>query len=98
MLWGSPVIPQKVLQGGFGGLQVSYYLCIEILHTMTDMLIYTDLASLIELYRNNDLPQDQMAFPYRQPSGTTAWVHRDELRKQLALQGAYPQANTQKGK
>lgn len=65
---------------------------------MTDMLIYTDLASLIELYRNDDLPADQMAFPYKQPSGTTAWVHRDELKRQLALGTAYPQANTQKGK
>jgi hypothetical protein len=65
---------------------------------MTDMLIYTDLNSLIELYKNDDLPIDQMAFPYRQPSGTTAWVHRDELKKQVALQAAYPQANTQKAK
>jgi hypothetical protein len=65
---------------------------------MTDMLIYTDLNSLIELYKNDDLPIDQMAFPYRQLSGTTAWVHRDELKKQVALQDAYPQANTQKAK
>jgi hypothetical protein len=65
---------------------------------MTDMLIYTDLNSLIELYKNDDLPADQMAFPYRQPSGTTAWIHRDELRRQLSLQVAYPQANTQKSK
>jgi hypothetical protein len=65
---------------------------------MTDMLIYTDLNSLIELYKNGDLPQEQMAFPYKQPSGTTAWVHVDELKKQLSLQHAYPQANTQKGK
>lgn len=65
---------------------------------MEERIIYTDLNSLIELYKNNDLPEDQMAFPYRQPSGTTAWVHRDELRKQLALQSAYPAANTQKAK
>lgn len=65
---------------------------------MSSPIIYTDLESLILLYQNGDLPQDQMAFPYRQPSGTTAWVHRDELDKQLALRSAYPQANTQKGK
>lgn len=65
---------------------------------MEERIIYSDLSSLIELYRNEDLPADQMAFPYRQPSGTTAWVHRDELKRQLALQTSYPAANTQKGK
>lgn len=62
------------------------------------MIIYTDLDSLVELYRNDDLPIDQMAFPYRMITGSTAWVHRDELKRQVALREAYPQANTQKGK
>jgi hypothetical protein len=61
-------------------------------------LVYTDLNSIIELYKNGDLPLDQMAFPYEQPGGKTLWVHRDELDKQVALQMAYPQANTQKGR
>lgn len=65
---------------------------------MNEMIIYPDLNALILLYQNGDLPMEQMAFPYRQPSGTTAWVHRDELSKQSALQHAYPQANVQKGK
>ena len=65
---------------------------------MEERIIYPDLNALIELYKNGDLPEDQMAFPYRQLSGTTAWVHKDELRKQLALQDTYPQANTQKAK
>jgi hypothetical protein len=65
---------------------------------MEERIIYPDLNSLIELYKNGDLPLDIMAFPYKQLSGSTAWVHIDELRKQLALQDAYPQANTQKGK
>ena len=63
-----------------------------------NILVYTDLNSIIELYKNGDLPIDQMAFPYAQPGGKTAWVHRDELDKQVALQMAYPQANTLKGK
>jgi hypothetical protein len=65
---------------------------------MEERITYTDMNSLIELFKNDDLPQDQMAFPYKQPSGTIAWVHRDELKRQVSLQHAYPQANTQKGK
>lgn len=63
-----------------------------------EQIIYSDLDALILLYQNGDLPHDQMAFPYKQPSGTTAWVHRDEIKKQIALREAYPSANTQKAK
>ena len=65
---------------------------------MEERIVYTDLEALIILYQNGDLPEDQMAFPYKQLSGTTAWVHRDEIKKQLALRNAYPQANRQKAK
>lgn len=61
-----------------------------------EQIIYPDLDAVLLLYKNGDLPQDQMAFPYRQLSGTTAWVHIDEIKRQLALREAYPQANTQK--
>jgi len=61
-------------------------------------IIYTDLEALVLLYRNGDLPEDQMAFKYNAAPGKITWIHRDELRKELALRGAYPSSNTQKGK
>lgn len=63
-----------------------------------ERIVYSDLSSLIELYRNEDLPQDELAFPYYAAPGKITWVHRDELKKQLALGVAYPSSNTQKSK
>ena len=60
--------------------------------------VYTDLNSLILLYQNGDLPADELAWPYQAAPGKVAWAHRDELKKLSELGGAYPQANTQKGK
>jgi hypothetical protein len=60
--------------------------------------VYTDLASLILLYQNGDLPEGELAFPYYSAPGKVSWAHVDELKRQVALGAAYPQANTQKGK
>lgn len=64
----------------------------------SERIVYSDLSSLIELYRNGDLPADELAWPYYAAPGKIAWAHRDELKKQMALGGAYPLANTQKSK
>lgn len=61
-----------------------------------DKLIYTDFNALLELYKNGDLPEDEIAFPYFSAPGKVAWAHRDELKKYNALGAAYPQANTKK--
>lgn len=61
-------------------------------------IIYTDLNSLVLLYLNGDLPEDQMAFKYNAAPGKLAWAHIDEIKKQTALGQAYPGANTQKAK
>lgn len=63
-----------------------------------ERIVYSDLPSLVELYRNGDLPQDEMAWQYYVSPGKIAWAHRDELKMQLALGVAYPLANTQKNK
>lgn len=60
--------------------------------------VYTDLQSLVLLYQNGDLPEDELAWPYNQAPGKIAWVHRDELKKMVMLGGAYIQASNQKGK
>ena len=63
-------------------------------------IIYTDLDSLIELYRMGDLPTDALAFAYHPTPGkpNITWIHKDELRRAADLQAVYPAANTQKAK
>lgn len=60
--------------------------------------VYTDLPSLILLYQNGDLPADEMAWSYQAGGGKVAWAHKDELQRLSELGGAYPSANTQRGK
>lgn len=59
---------------------------------------YSSRDAVIDLYMHNDLPEDELAFQYIVPGGRTAWIHKDELRREAALRTSYPQANTQKGK
>lgn len=59
---------------------------------------YSSRDAVIDLYMHNDLPEDELAFQYIVPGGKTAWIHKDELRREAALRTSYPQANTQKGK
>lgn len=58
--------------------------------------VFPDLQAVMLRYTNGDLPEDQRAFPYYD-NKVVRWVHQDELRRLAALQGAYPQANTQRG-
>jgi len=60
-------------------------------------VVYTDLACVVELYKNGDLPQDEMAWKYYAAVGKVQWVHRDELKKMIVLNEAYPGSNTKKG-
>lgn len=64
---------------------------------MEEKVIYPDLQALVELYKMDDLPVDQVIFQYYTVPGKTAWAHRDELRRQVELSRAYPGANTKKG-
>lgn len=63
--------------------------------------VYPDLDAIKLLYRNGDLPEDQRIFPYyASPAdrikNKVTWVHQDHLKNLAVLDGAYPQANTQK--
>jgi hypothetical protein len=64
----------------------------------SEPIIYTDLESIILLYKNGDLPEDQLAFPYQLSPEKVAWAHRDEIKRLSALVEAYPSSNQQKGK
>lgn len=74
-------------------LVYTMYICIPM-----EQIIYTNLDSLIELYRMGDLPTDVLAFAYHSTPGSAniTWIHKDELRRMADLQAAYPAANTQK--
>lgn len=63
-----------------------------------EQITYPDLEALMLLYKNGDLPEGEMAFKYMAAPGKEAWIHIDELRKQLSLRSVYPQANTTKGR
>jgi hypothetical protein len=65
--------------------------------------VFDDLDAIKLLYRNGDLPENQRIFPYYatpadRKTGKVTWVHQDHLKNLAALDSAYPQANTQKGK
>jgi hypothetical protein len=65
--------------------------------------VFDNLDAIKLLYKNGDLPLEQRIFPYyANPAdaklGKVTWIHKDNLRNLAALDGAYPQANTQKGK
>jgi hypothetical protein len=63
-----------------------------------DIIVYTDLESLVSLYINGDLPLEQIVFKYTVQPGREAWIHIDELKNQVKLGSVYPQASNKKGK
>lgn len=63
--------------------------------------VFSDLEAIKLLYRNGDLPAEQRIFPYYaspadRMQNKVTWVHQDHLKNLVALDGAYPRANTQK--
>ena len=65
---------------------------------MKETIIYTDLECLISLYLNGDLPIEETIFKYYIQPGREAWMHLDELKKQVQLRSVYPQSSNQRGK
>lgn len=63
---------------------------------MTDQKVYT-IPELIELYKNNELPQDVKVFKYQSSKGEY-WIHLDELKQEVVLAGSYLASNRNKNK
>lgn len=61
-----------------------------------DNIIYDDIKALVELYRNGDLPVDQMAFPYYESAKKVSWVHIDSLKNMVVMESVYPTSNNKK--
>jgi hypothetical protein len=65
-------------------------------------VVYDDVTSILLLYKNGDLAEDQLIFPYyhspaHKAAGKVSWVHRDTLKNLLIMDGVYPGSNNQKG-
>jgi hypothetical protein len=69
----------------------------------TPSAVFESLEIIQLMYVNGDLPTEQRAFPYYatpadKRNNKVTWVHQEFLKKLEALNAAYPQANTQRGK
>jgi hypothetical protein len=60
-----------------------------------ERMIYTDLESVIDLFEADDLPKEEMAFPYykgevdREGVKLITWIHRSELENYKVLRSTY---------
>lgn len=63
---------------------------------MIDNNVYT-IPELIELYKNNELPDNVKVFKYKSAKGEY-WIHLDELKQEVVLAGSYLHSSKDKKK